>query len=577
MLWRPTRVAARHGLAPLALVASFCAVVAPAAAAAAVVSGAPAARALLIGVGDYPALPERLRLAAPAGDVRRLRAALVGAGLDPAAITVMTEREGERPTRAAILVALSNLAEQARPGQQLLVYFSGHGAQAPARHPAQEPDGLEELYLAADASDWNAHARTVPGSVADFEMEAALQAVEARGAQVWFVADACHAAGLTRSAAPIGARVKSASGADLHIPISATALRARSQEAAPLEAGSFAGFYAAAPGALALERLLPAGAPDAEPASVFTFALSRALVQGRFRTLRDLALAVSAGELDTGPDAPAPVFEGALASDMLGLQPVARAFRVKRIQGRLVVQAGAFEGLEAGSVMVLTDADGHAVDKARIARAGLNASELESPGRLPDGALSARLESVAAATDGGRGKRLLSVLASLAGGSGGLRTEARVLRQGCAPNPPARLGFPEQSQTFDLLAPSLLRHCDVVYVRIENTGPSALDVSPLYIDAQGEVVGLSLAPVDDVRLESGQSRFIALRLVTRDAAGGSLPHGVERLALVSALAGERRLDLRALAGPPVMRGAESPPILDREGLAAQVFALRVTD
>src|SRR4051812_25260357 len=41
----------------------------------------PPARALLIGVGDYPALPETLHLAAPAQDVERLSAALVGAGL----------------------------------------------------------------------------------------------------------------------------------------------------------------------------------------------------------------------------------------------------------------------------------------------------------------------------------------------------------------------------------------------------------------------------------------------------------------------------------------------------------------
>ena len=66
----------------------------------------PPARALLIGVQDYPGLPERLHLRAPAGDVERLRAALVQAGLPTSDITVMTERDGARPTRAAVLAAL---------------------------------------------------------------------------------------------------------------------------------------------------------------------------------------------------------------------------------------------------------------------------------------------------------------------------------------------------------------------------------------------------------------------------------------------------------------------------------------
>jgi hypothetical protein len=262
---------------------------------------------------------------------------------------------------------------------------------------------------------------------------------------------------------------------------------------------------------------------------------------------------------------------------MLGLRPVARAFRVQRLRGRLITRAGAFEGLEEGVRVQLIDAEGRPAGEARVVRSGVDSAEIESPGALPEGALTARLESAAAVTDGGRGKRLLSVLAPLAGSTDGLRLEARVLRAGCAPNPPARLGFPPEAQPFDLLAPTPLRHCDVVYVRIENGGSGPLDVSPLYVDAQGEVVGLSLAPVDDVRLEPGRSSFIALRLVTHDGEGRALPHGVERLALVSAPSGDRPLDLRGLAGPAVMRGGDPAPSLDHAGLAAQVFAWRVED
>lgn len=536
----------------------------------------PFARALLIGVGDYPALPASLRLQAPPRDVQRLRSALVGAGLDPAAIEVMSEREGLRPTRAAILAELKRLADEVRPGQQVLVYFSGHGAQAPARHPAQEPDGLEELYLAADASSWDGGARAVPGSIADFEMEAALQAIRAKGAEVWFIADACHAAGLTRSAAAPGTRAKAVSAADLHIPLSASALRSRSTETAPLAPGGFTGFYAAAPGALALERSLPAGSAEAKPQSVFTYALVRALGQGRFRTLRDLALATSAASIDTGPGAPAPVFEGGLSDSVLGLTPTVRAFKVRRTGEGLSVQAGAVEGFEPGGRVELTDASGARLGEATVVRTGLEVTELRPLGAVPDGPLLARL-GADISKEGGRGPRLLAALSTHAGSVDGLRLEARRLSAGCAPNPPARLGFPAGAEPIELMAAAPLRHCDVLYVRIANTGPDALDISPLYVDADGSVTGLGLAPEDDVRIEPGQERFIALRVLTRDGRGRSLAHGVERLALVAAPAREGRLDLRGLAGPAVMRGAEPSPDVDRPGLTALVFPLRVED
>lgn len=537
----------------------------------------PKPRALLIGVGDYPALPAALHLAAPQQDVERLRAALLGAGLDPAAVQVMSERDGERPTRAAILAALRRLADEARPGQQVLVYFSGHGAQAPARHPAREPDGLEELYLAADAARWDGGKRAVPGSIADFEMEAALQAIRDRGAEVWFVADACHAAGLTRGPAPAGERAKAVSAYDLGIPISRFALRTRSSEAAPLAPGGFAGFYAAAPGALAVERPLPAGSPDARPQSVFTYALVRALAQGRFRTLRDLALAVSAATSETGPGAPAPVFEGGLSDSVLGLTPAVRAFRVRRTVDGLSVAAGAVEGLDAGSQVELTDGSNQPVGRAVVLRSGLEAAELRPLGPIPDGPLLARLAVPAQAGEGGRGSRLLAALAGHARAVDGLQLEARRLSAGCAPNPPARLGFPPEGRPLELLAPEPLRHCDVLYVRIANEGAAALDVTPLYVDAAGGVAALSFAPEDDVRLEPGQARFIALRVLTRDSAGRPLPHGVERLALIAAPARGARLDLRGLAGPAVMRGSEAAPDVDRPGLAALVFPLRVQD
>jgi hypothetical protein len=359
--------------------------------------------------------------------------------------------------------------------------------------------------------------------------------------------------------------------------VSASALRGRAGEAAPLARGGFTGFYAAAPGAMALERPLPAGAPEAQPQSVFTYALVHALRQGRFRTLRDLALATSAASVDTGPGAPAPVFEGGLSDDVLGLTPRARAFRVRRAPGGLTVSAGEVEGFETGARVELTDASGARLGEAVVARSGLDAAELRPLGPAPDGPLLARLGAPAADGGGGRGRRLLAALAAYAGWAPGLQLEARRLAAGCAPNPPARLGFPAGAEPVELMAAGPLGHCDVLYVRIANEGPEALDVSPLYVDAEGAVTGLSLAPEDDVRIEPGQARFIAFRVLTRDARGRALAHGTERLALVAAPARDPRLDLRSLAGPAVLRGAGPAPEVGRPGLAALVFPLRVED
>ena len=537
----------------------------------------PRVRALLIGVQDYPNLAEPLHLRAPAADVARLRTALTASGMRHDAITVMTEREGRRPTRAAILAALDELAATAGPQDRVLVYFSGHGSQAPARRPGREPDGLEELFLAADTRRWDGGAGRVPGAIADFELEAALQAIRAKGAEVWFVADACHAGGLTRAAAPAGARAKSVSSADIGAPVSAAALRAPSVEPAPLSAqgrGGFAGFYAAPPGQLALERPLPAGMAGAAPASVFTYALVKALHQGRFRTLRDLALAVSASG-ETGASAPAPVFEGDLGASVLGLSPARQVYRVRQVRGDLMLDAGVFEGFEPGAeVRLLTWPEMTPAGTGAVADAGAAWSRVISEAVRRDQPLAAELSRTRLSL-GSSADRLLAALPPSAGSGEASRldVEARLWRGGCGPQPPARLGFPADASPLDLLAPPPLRHCDVVYLKVRNGGDDAVDVTPLYLDAAGAIVALSFAPVDSVRLAPGETRFAAFRVLTRDSRGRALPQGVERLVLIAAPAGPRPFDLRSLAQPAAYRG-EKRKIPDVDAL---IFALRTQD
>ena len=199
---------------------------------------------------------------------------------------------------------------------------------------------------------------------------------------------------------------------------------------------------------------------------------------------------------------------------------------------------------------------GRQVAESRVLRAGAAEAWLEPAPSVQDGELQAE---PLGDPDQARGRRI-AALALRAEGQGlgaMLRLELRRLRAGCGPNPPARLGFPPGATPLDPASSPELRHCDVVYLRIENGGDRALDVSPLYLDADSRVQALSLSPTDDVRLAPGEVRFAAVRVLTRTPDGRPLAHGLERLTLLVAQASPRgpRLDLRTLADPTLRGGA----------------------
>lgn len=156
-------------------------------------------RALLVGVSRYPALPARLWLRGPDNDVALMQELLRSQGMDAAKLQVLSGA----PRRADILQAMEDLARQARAGERLLFYFSGHGSQqaqpADARWP--EADGLDEVLLPADVQAWNGEGAggQIPNALLDDEIGDWIDRLVDRGAQVWAVFDTCHAAGMARS------------------------------------------------------------------------------------------------------------------------------------------------------------------------------------------------------------------------------------------------------------------------------------------------------------------------------------------------------------------------------------------
>ena len=164
--------------------------------------------AVLVGVSALQFQPPDLWLQGPAHDVQALRSLLPGLGVAPARTRVLADGLGPRaqaapPTRAALLQALDALTTELVAGDEVLLYWSGHGVRSAPVAPAAPvgPDGLSTWLLARDAarapagSPW-----PLAGALASAEVGGRIDAWLARGAQVCVVFDTCYAGGSTRSA-----------------------------------------------------------------------------------------------------------------------------------------------------------------------------------------------------------------------------------------------------------------------------------------------------------------------------------------------------------------------------------------
>lgn len=558
MRWPRTDSSRRPLLAPLLVIAVMISAGAPTAASARQ-DEVPRVRALLVGVGDYPGLPEAYGLEAPEGDVDRLSKALVAAGFPTGAIQRLTTASGRRPTRDAVLDALAREAASAGPGDSVLIYLSGHGTQAPARHPDLEPDGLEELFLMADVDRLDPVSGRLPGAIADFELASAIAAIRARGAQVVLIADTCHAAGVVRSGTDGAARAKAVPPSALGLSRSRFAVRGPSG-ALPVE-GDFLGLFAASPGSLALERRLSFDDADPRPVSVFTFALTEALSDGRRRSWREVFQATVDILTETGPAA-VPVASGDLDNAPMGMAPPVLAwFPARHGRGGLTVSAGALEGFEPGVAIALRDRAGRSVGQALISSSTALTAVVEPWPRVSP-PLRARLATSSPGVTDVLAR--LSPFVPTRDEGADLALSAELARGACdtAPSDLRPVG------PIDLVRPPPLQHCDVVSIRLANRGREPVDVAVVFLNAEGAATPLRLTPDDQPRLGPGQSVGAAFRVLTRDAAGQAVPHGLEHLVILSAtVRGRASFDPRAVLAGATMRSADPD-------FAARIYPLR---
>lgn len=198
-----------------------------------VVSASPAGladgirRALLIGCTEFHEMQKLygeegyggIRLRGPANDVAALRTVLIDQwSFDAARIAVLTgwdeSAADSRPTRANIRAAFEKLVDESGRDDLVLVYLASHCPQlpvppteaeaardktraaAPASVRTAERDGLDEVFLAADAGALDWENRKVANGVLDHEFATWLQRIRERGAFVVAIVNTPHAAGL---------------------------------------------------------------------------------------------------------------------------------------------------------------------------------------------------------------------------------------------------------------------------------------------------------------------------------------------------------------------------------------------
>jgi hypothetical protein len=366
--------------------------------------------ALLIGVAAYDNTSIR-SLQGPRNDVIMMWRMLRERGFDADEIAVLAEGLPAQigvpvpkaaPTRAEIISGFARLAEQAGPGDFVVIQFSGHGTTQPEvdpdHDPEPEPGGRDQVLLPKDAGSYDAATRRIHNGLIDDEIGEALDRIRAKGATVWAVIDACHAGTVTRSGTAVTRAVEPAA---LGVP---EATPRATPAAAPERGGvikglgrkgSLIGFFAVDSWTEAIERDFPgmdgafATTAGKHHFGVFTWHLARALGSGRAQTFRDLARLITLDMTASSnlAQAPLPVFDGDLDLPLFGGQVKGPPrFAAKSDAAELVIDAGSLNGFDVGAEVGVFDgplADARRLASARIVSADTGKSRATLAGNLP--------------------------------------------------------------------------------------------------------------------------------------------------------------------------------------------------
>ncbi|MCG8460995.1 MAG: caspase family protein, partial [Holophagales bacterium] len=270
-----------------------------AAPASAVAQAPPPHRALVVGIDRYAgpgADPEVLRK-------RGLRD-LEGAVRDAKTMAAVLEQRGyavrvlldQQATRSGISTALEQFLEQpARPGDDLIFYFAGHGSRVRSDDP-EEPEGYDETLVLADAG------AGVP-DLLDDELRRRLGRLLDRGARLTVVLDSCYSGSAARGV-PGRGRLRSAE------PLALPSDPRKGRRQPPRLEDRTAALILAA--AQETQQARETVGSDGEARGVFTYALLRALGDARHGENAATTFRRAAGRIAADAENQRPVLAGAL-------------------------------------------------------------------------------------------------------------------------------------------------------------------------------------------------------------------------------------------------------------------------
>ncbi len=328
----------------------------------------PRSFALLVGVSEYPHLRElhgeeiyqrRIKLNGPENDVSLMTSTLVEClGFDPESIEALAgwpEDPARRPTRDNIVAALQRLAATAHKGDRVVVLMAGHGSQQPDAE-GDEPDGLDEIFLCADAQGWDFKRGAVPNSITDDELGELVRAIRDAGALVWIIMDCCHSGTMMRGAEEEERSRRLASDL-LGVPAVATSRGAGDDADKKSSMGGgglerIVAMYAAQSYRTAPEMALPKRSPAAKTHGLFSFTIaSRLRASGGGLTFEELHAQVLAAYQALPYHNTVPLAEGGALREKVAGGEGGIAVLLREIEGELHLNAGRLTDVVPGTVL----------------------------------------------------------------------------------------------------------------------------------------------------------------------------------------------------------------------------------
>lgn len=341
-------------------------------------------RALLVGASAYTGNDGITDLNGPRNDVTMMWRYLKSIGYADEDIVVLSDglpQTADFPalkgaaTYGAIVDELDALAAASYSAGDLVVfYYAGHGTTVPDLDPGEEllpeADGRDQVILPVDVRE-RLPDGSIENAIVDDELGRRLDAIRARGVDVWAVIDACHSGGGTRG----GEVARYVDPAVLGItealppqavsrggPAPATFATAASEPGK----GRLAAFFAVDAFNLAYEKKfdfadyqlpLAGETEDQRKLGVFSNYLHRALVSGRAKTFGELFQVVVAGIAADPVNAsnPRPVAEGQLDMALPGSDGGRGMLRAVLDRGVLRIPAGVFDGFEEDAGVAIYD------------------------------------------------------------------------------------------------------------------------------------------------------------------------------------------------------------------------------